>query len=144
MPEKDTEELENELAEIDDLKKFFAENKFNLRDFTLAQYLNYLLENKKLSKTDVIKRSELGDYAYHIFSGRKNTSREKVISLALAMQLSFEECQHLLYYAGAKQLYARDSWDDVIIYALKNNLTVTQTNELLIDFDEMPLLGNVD
>ena len=144
MPEKDTEELENELAEIDDLKKFFTENKFNLRDFTLAQYLNYLLENKKLSKTDVIKRSELGDYAYHIFSGRKNTSREKVISLALAMQLSFEECQHLLYYAGAKQLYARDSWDDVIIYALKNNLTVTQTNELLIDFDEMPLLGNVD
>ena len=144
MSEKDTEELENELAEIDDLKKFFAENKFNLRDFTLAQYLNYLLENKKLSKTDVIKRSELGDYAYHIFSGRKNTSREKVISLALAMQLSFEECQHLLYYAGAKQLYARDSWDDVIIYALKNNLTVTQTNELLIDFDEMPLLGNVD
>ena len=144
MSEKDTEELENELAEIDDLKKFFTENKFNLRDFTLAQYLNYLLENKKLSKTDVIKRSELGDYAYHIFSGRKNTSREKVISLALAMQLSFEECQHLLYYAGAKQLYARDSWDDVIIYALKNNLTVTQTNELLIDFDEMPLLGNVD
>ena len=144
MSEKDTEELENELAEIDDLKKFFAENKFNLRDFTLAQYLNYLLENKKLSKTDVIKRSELGDYAYHIFSGRKNTSREKVISLALAMQLSFEECQHLLYYAGAKQLYARDSWDDVIIYALKNNLTVTQTNELLLDFDETPLLGNVD
>ena len=144
MSEKDTEELENELAEIDDLKKFFTDNEINLRDFTLAQYLNYLLENKKLSKTDVIKRSELGDYAYHIFSGRKNTSREKVISLALAMQLSFEECQHLLYYAGAKQLYARDSWDDVIIYALKNNLTVTQTNELLIDFDETPLLGNVD
>ncbi|MBR5913355.1 MAG: hypothetical protein IKZ58_03180 [Selenomonadaceae bacterium] len=144
MSEKDTEELENELAETDDLKKFFAENELNLRNFTLAQYLSYLLVTKNLSKAEVIKRSELGDYAYHIFSGRKNTSREKIISLALAMQLSFEECQHLLYYAGAKQLYARDSWDDVIIYALKNNLTVTQTNELLIDFDESPLLGNVE
>ena len=144
MSEKDTGELENELSEIDDLKKFFAENQNNLRNFTLAQYLSYLLVTKNLSKTEVIKRSELGDYAYHIFSGRKNTSREKVISLALAMQLSFEECQHLLYYAGAKQLYARDSWDDVIIYALKNNLTVTQTNELLTDFDEEPLLGNLD
>lgn len=144
MSEKDTEELENELAETDDLKKFFADNELNLRNFTLAQYLSYLLVTKNLSKADVIKRSELGDYAYHIFSGRKNTSREKVISLAVAMQLSFEECQHLLYYAGAKQLYARDSWDDVIIYALKNNLTVTQINELLIAFDEEPLLGNVE
>lgn len=144
MSEKDTEELENELAETDDLKKFFEDNELNLRNFTLSQYLSYLLVTKNLSKAEVIKRSELGDYAYHIFSGRKNTSREKVISLAVAMQLSFEECQHLLYYAGAKQLYARDSWDDIIIYALKNNLTVTQINELLIAFDEEPLLGNVE
>ena len=144
MSEKNTEELENELAETDDLKTFFDENEINLREFTLSQYLNYLLENKNLSKSDVVKKSELGDYAYHIFSGRKKTSRKKVIALALAMQLSFEECQHLLYYAGAKQLYARDSWDAVIIYALKNNLTVLQTNELLLDFDETPLLGSVD
>lgn len=144
MSEKDTGQLENELAEIDDLKNFFEENENNLRNFTLTQYLSYLLVTKNLSKTDVVKKSELGDYAYHIFAGRKNPSRKKVIALALAMQLSFEECQHLLYYADAKKLYARDSWDDVIIFALKNNLSVTQTNELLNDFDETPLLGNTD
>ena len=143
MSKKDTEELENELAETDDLKKFFAENETNLYNFTLAEYLNQLLVEKNLSKTDVVKKSELGDYAYHIFAGRKNPSREKVIALALAMQLSFEECQKLLYYADAKKLYARDTWDDVIIYALKNNLTVQQTNELLNNFDETPLLGDI-
>ena len=142
MSEKNTEELENELAATDDLKNFFEENKKNLRDFTLSEYLNYLLETKNLSKAEVIKKSQLGDYAYHIFSGRKNTSRTKILSLALAMELSFEECQHLLYYAGANELYARDSWDDVIIYALKNNLSVAETNELLNNFDETPLLGN--
>ncbi len=144
MSEKDTGQLENELAETNDLKKFFAENEMNLRDFTLAEYLNFLLDEKNLSKTDVIKKSELGAYAYHIFAGRKNPSREKVIALALAMQLSFEECQKLLYYADAKKLYARDTWDDVIIYALKNNLSVTAANELLTDFDQTPLLGDVD
>lgn len=143
MSKKDTEELENELAETDDLKKFFAENETNLYNFTLAEYLNQLLVEKNLSKTDVVKKSELGDYAYHIFAGRKNPSREKVIALAVAMQLSFEECQKLLYYADAKKLYARDTWDDVIIYALKNNLTVQQTNELLNNFDETPLLGDI-
>ena len=143
MSEKDTGQLENELAETDDLKKFFEENESNLCNFTLSQYLNSLLEEKNLAKVDVVKKSELGDYAYHIFAGRKNPSREKVIALALAMQLSFEECQKLLYYADAKKLYARDSWDDVIIYALKNNLSIAETNDLLNDFDEAPLLGNV-
>jgi len=142
MPEKNTEELENELAATDDLKNFFADNKSNLREFTLSQYLNYLLETKNLSKSEVVKRSQLGDYAYHIFAGRKNTSRTKILSLALAMELSFEECQHLLYYAGAKELYARDAWDDVIIYALQNKLTLNETNELLEDFGQTLLLGN--
>ena len=144
MPEKDTLQLENELAETDNLKKFFEENKANLRDFNLSEYLSYLLAEKNLSKTDIIKKSALGDYAYHIFAGRKNPSREKVLALALAMELSFDECQKLLYYAGVNKLYARDSWDDVIIYALKNKLGVEECNELLSDFDEKPLLGDVN
>lgn len=143
MPEKNTEELENELANTDNLKNFFEDNKSNLQDFTLSQYLNYLLEKKNLSKSDVVKKSQLGDYAYHIFSGRKNTSRPKIIALALAMELSFEECQHLLYYAGVKELYARDAWDDVIIYALQNNLSLDETNELLSDFGQATILGDV-
>lgn len=144
MPEKDTSQLENELSKTDNLKNFFEENKNNLRDFTLSEYLNYLLAEKNLSKTDIIKKSALGDYAYHIFAGRKNPSREKVLALALAMELSFDECQKLLYYAGVNKLYARDSWDDVIIYALKNKLGVEECNELLSDFDEKPLLGDVN
>lgn len=143
MSEKNTEELENELAATDDLQNFFEENKKNLREFTLSEYLNYLLDTKNLSKAEVIKKSQLGDYAYHIFAGRKNTSRTKIISLALAMELSFEECRHLLYYAGANELYARDSWDDVIIYALQNKLSLNETNELLNDFGQTPLLGNL-
>ena len=143
MSEKNTEELENELAATDNLKNFFADNKSNLREFTLPQYLNYLLETKNLSKAEVVKKSQLGDYAYHIFAGRKNTSRSKILALALAMELSFEECQHLLYYAGVKELYARDAWDDVIIYALQNHLSLRETNELLVDFGQTPLLGSL-
>ena len=143
MSEKNTEELENELASTGNLKNFFADNKSNLREFTLPQYLNYLLETKNLSKAEVVKKSQLGDYAYHIFAGRKNTSRSKILALALAMELSFEECQHLLYYAGVKELYARDAWDDVIIYALQNHLSLNETNELLNDFGQTLLLGNL-
>ena len=84
-------------------------------------------------------------YAYHIFAGRKkNPSKEKVLSLAIAMELTPTEAQRLLYYAGAKQLYVRDSWDSILLYALKNHLTIEKTNELLEKMQEKPLLGRID
>ena len=144
MPAKDTAQLENELKDADDLEKFDAENAENFRKYTLAEYLKKLLDEKNLSKTEVIKTSWLGDYAYHIFAGRKNSSRKNILSLALAMKLSPKETDYLLYYAGHKKLYVRDAWDHVIWYALKNGNDISETNELLMASELYPLLGNVD
>lgn len=142
MTAKDTAELENELSEADNVKKFLDDNKENLRKFTLAEYLQHLLADKNLSKTQVIKASELdATYAHHIFGGRKNPSREKILSLALAMNLSPKEADYLLYYAGHEKLYVRDEWDAVISFALENGKTVLQANELLEDLKLLPLIG---
>lgn len=70
-------------------------------------------------------------YVYHIFAGRKNPARNKILALAIAMKLSLDEVQHLLYYAKAEKLYVRNSWDSVIIHAIENNLSVLETNLLL-------------
>ena len=143
MPIKDTEQLENELAESDDIEKFFDENEENFREYTLEEYLNHLLEEKNLSKSEAIKKSELNQiYGYHIFGGRKKTSRANIISIAVAMKLSLEETQRLLYYAEVEKLYVRNEWDSLIIFALKNKMTIAETNELLNNFSESPLLGN--
>ena len=133
LADKDTEQLQHELKEADSMEKFFAENGEHLRRLTLAEYLERLLEEKQLTKAEVVRRSNLDKvYSYHIFSGyRKNPSKEKVLSLALALGLSPEEAQRLLYYAGAKQLYVRDPWDSVLWYALEHGLSVADVNELL-------------
>lgn len=60
------------------------------------------------------------------------------------MKLSVKETQYLLYYAGLEKLYVRNEWDSVIMYALANKLSVRSANELLSNFDEEPLLGDVD
>ena len=55
---KDTEELENEIINANsetDFKKFLEENEENFPDFTLAEYLNFLLTEKKLDKTEIVK-----------------------------------------------------------------------------------------
>ena len=142
MPVKDTAQLENELSEADDVKKFLDDNTENLRKFTLAEYLKHLLAEKNLLKAQVIRASELDAvYAHHIFGGRKNPSREKILSLALAMELSVKETDYLLYYAGHEKLYVRDDWDAVISFALENHKTVLQTNELLEELRLPPLIG---
>ena len=46
MPAKNTVELENELTEADDVKKFLDDNAENFRKFTLAEYLKHLLDEK--------------------------------------------------------------------------------------------------
>ena len=140
---KNTTELEHELSEADDVKKFLDDNAENFRQFTLAEYLRRLLEEKNLSKSQVIRDSELdATYAHHIFGGRKNPSREKILSLALAMNLTPKETDYLLYYAGHEKLYVRDEWDAVIVFALENHKTALQTNELLAELNLAPLISH--
>lgn len=142
MTEKDTNQLENELTESNDVKNFLNDNAENFRKYTLAEYLRRLLDEKILIKAQVIRDSQLDEgYAQHIFGGRKNPSREKILSLALAMKLSPKETNYLLYYAGHNKLYARDERDAVIIFALENRKTVLQTNELLTDLKMESLIG---
>ena len=143
MPAKDTQQLENELTETDDVKNFLDNNTENLRQCTLAEYLRGLIEEKNLIKAQVIRDSQLDEgYTQHIFGGRKNPSREKILSLALAMKLSPKETDYLLYYAGHNKLYARNERDAVFIFALENHKTVLQTNELLEDLKMEPLIGD--
>ena len=142
MP-KSTEELKGDLHQASGLEGFLVDNQKDFRRYTLAEYLNHLLAEKHLSKMNVVRDSSLERlYAYHIFAGRKrNPSRNKVISLALAMKLTPEETQYLLYYAGAEHLYVRNPRDSILWYALDHHMSVVDTNIMLQKMSELPLLS---
>lgn len=142
MAEKDTEQLEHELKESESVEEFWERNREELRPFTLAEYLEHLLAEKGLSKAEVVRKSELDTvYGYHIFGGRKkNPAREKVLALALAMGLTVPETQRLLHYARVGSLYAREPWDNVILFALEHHKSVDETNRLLEDLHAGALL----
>ena len=142
MP-KSTEELKNDLHQASGLEGFLVDNQKNFCQYTLAEYLHHLLEEKHLIKMDVVRDSLLERlYAYHIFAGRKkNPSRNKVISLALAMKLTPEETQYLLYYAGVEQLYVRNPRDSILWYALERHMSVIDTNIMLEKMSELTMLN---
>ena len=133
-------ELIHELQKAKHIEDFISANSNEFTDYTLPEYLEKLLDAKKRTKADIIKASGLNQvYGYHIFSGDKNPSRNKVLAIALAFQLTLEETQYLLKYAQAKELYVRNKWDSIIIFALNKQLTVMQTNQLLHELSE-PML----
>lgn len=142
MKEKDTEELFSELKEDSDIKAFLDRNKDELLP-PVSEYLRGLMQEKGLRPSDVIKASCLNrNYAYHIFSGEKpNPSRVKLLALALAMKLNLDEVQHLLLCGGHSTLYPRSPWDSVIISAVEQGLSVTDTNLLLEQLGETEILG---
>ena len=137
---KNTGELFTELKGEKNLSGYFRRNN---EEFVLPlnEYLEKLLTEKNLTKKEVIERSGLNrEYAYHIFSGlKKNPSRSKILAIAMAMELDLEEIQYLLRYAGLGLLYPRNQWDAVIISAVEQKLSVTQTNELLYRLGEKTL-----
>ena len=131
---KSTDDLLRELAQAESIEGFIQENRSQLRDISLADYLQQLLTEKQTTKAEVIRRAELNEiYCYQIFSGLKSPSRDKVICLAFGFQLNAQETQQLLKSCGLPFLYAKHRRDAVILFALHKALTVPQTNEMLYD-----------
>ena len=102
---KTTDELIKVLENSDNLETYLENNKDKLLDMNLPKYLDELLAQKNLTKSDVIKKSGLPvTYAYKIFSGQKHTARNRILALAIAMQLSIDETNILLTDAKASPL----------------------------------------
>ena len=144
MHEKDTEELLAEIREDADMERFLADNRKEFRQ-PLSEYLNRIMEQKQLCRTDVIRDSCLNpNYAYHILSGEStNPSRPKLLALAIALRMNFDEIQYLLRYAGFSPLYPRNPWDAVVISAIHRGLSVWETDNLLDYLGETVMLGNL-
>lgn len=120
MKIKSTSELLKELSATENFDEFAKENKDYMISKSLSEHLCELLIEKKLKKSEVIKKSEISsDYAYQIFSGTKSSpNRDKLISIAIGMGLSVDETSGLLKLAGLMPLYAKNMRDSIIILEL--------------------------
>ena len=138
--QKTTEELKNELQAAKTPQAYFSANEDELLNLSVKEYLSRLLTEKGLSRAQVITASGLNEiYAYQIFAGQKRPSREKLLCLSLGMSLTVTETQRLLRLAGHSELYARIRRDSVILFGIKNGLSLLRINELLFEQGEAVL-----
>jgi DNA-binding phage protein len=140
-PIKKTEELMNVLVSADsepELHDYLGGLDPLPADF--AAYFTALPKVQARSKNELIRESGLDrTYAYHILNGSRKPSRDKIVALSLAAGLDLTETQRGLELTHEGILYAKNRRDAVLIYAVKNQLSVMAANELLAQFGETPL-----
>lgn len=134
--EKSTDELMKILNSKKSYNEFFEEEVGELCFSSVADYLEVLLNEKHLKKSDVIRKSNLDkNYAYQIFNGNKlNPSRNKMLMLAFGMELSLKETRKLLKVCRLPDLYVRSPRDSIIIFGLNKKMSLIDVNESLSDF----------
>lgn len=129
---KDTAKIVEELGLCSDFKTFYDENKEYMVDRSLPELLAELVEKKGIRKSYAIKAAEMSEvYAYQIFSGIRHPERNKLLCLAVGMNLTLDETQNLLRCAGYSPLYVKLPFDSVVIYGICKRLSVIKINEIL-------------
>lgn len=134
---KSTQELLEVLTKSKSIQNYIDENDESFSDCTLSEYVNTLALKKNLSKSEVVRGSNLSTvYAYKIFSGERAPKRDKLLALAFGLKLDLDETQRMLKIGGAGALYPRIKRDSVIIFAIKEGLSLIDCNELLYELEE--------
>lgn len=132
MKLKTTEELTNEITNATDIEDYLSDNRLQMVDCNLPDYLNLMLSQQKLSRAEVVRGSLLDRaYVYQIFSGEKTPSRDKLLALAFGLKLSSREVCRMLKLSGNRDLYARDKRDALILFALQKNKSIFEVNDWL-------------
>lgn len=141
MRQKSTTELLKELENFSTFEEYEKVNKDSLISKSLSEILCCLLEEKQLTKSEAIKKSELNEnYAYQLFSGLKSSpKRDKLICLSIGMGLTVNETNSLLKLAGLSPLYPRVKRDSIIIINMNAHKSVVAINEALFEENESTL-----
>lgn len=139
---KVTQDISNSIAEaksIDELKKLQVETQVLLDDNDALDYIIATAEKHGFDKRNFIKEvvqtSNLErSFVYHIFSGMKALTRDKIIIFSIVGKFSIDELDAALKYAGFATLYSRNQRDFVIMYIIRKKMSLYEANSCLLDF----------
>ena len=136
-----TDELMKILCSADDtqiLDTVITDLNGNMRDFKTI--INGMLLERDISIAELQRRSCVArTYIYQIMDGTRNPGRDKVICIALALEIPLDETARLLKITGNAILYPKNRRDAIIIYSINNKLSVPDCNRLLTKYGEAEL-----
>ena len=137
MQERSTKDLEKELSACEEISEFLTQNQEHMHSVSVSERLRCCLEEKSLSRSDVIARCGLNDiYAHQILSVKRRPSRDKLLCLCFGLELTADQGQDLLRDCGYAVLYAKNRRDSIILFALYRGMSLLKLNEKLYEEGE--------
>ncbi|MBQ8905972.1 MAG: hypothetical protein IJY85_06345 [Ruminococcus sp.] len=136
MKQKDTDKLLELLRRAGNIDSYLNDNADFLLDCTLKEYLNALIQEKKLTIAQISRNANLNDaYCYQFLSpsNPRNPSREVLLSLCIGMHLNLDETQLALKIAKYAALYPKDERDSMIIFGIETSQSLVEINTTLYD-----------
>ncbi len=149
MKEASTTKLSDRLLNSSSVDNYFQENRDDLVERTLAEYLQQLLAEKnrnrdpkdQLKKSDVFKRGGLTNttYGYELFDGKKPkptskkpyVNRNTILQLAFGLSCTLKETDRLLQAAKCNNLYSKNRRDAIIMFCIEKRYSLEKTDEEL-------------
>lgn len=140
MTDKTTGELQQELMEQPNIKAYLSENQSCFHETRTAELLEALRVRYGLPKSELARRAGMSDvYLYQVLGGRRNPSRDRLLSLCVGLGASLEETNQLLKQAAYAQLYPRLRRDAIIIHGLTHGHELSRINDTLFAENEKTL-----
>ena len=125
-----------------DLEIFIESNESELVIPPFHTFISSICEEKGEIPEHVIKRSAIDrTYGHQLFNGTRKPSRDKVIQLAIGLELDFSETQKLLQVGQKSILYPKIKRDAAIIHCIKNKKEINETQAVLETLGLTPLSG---
>ena len=117
---KRTNDLMEELSGQDtDLDRYFEENPTSFINVDIKEFWKNAVDTSSKTKSDIINKADMSYcYFYDVINGRKIPSKDKIIRIVLAMNLSLDDCQEALRISGKSALYPRIKRDSILIYSI--------------------------
>ena len=137
MKKMSTNDLRKALTEAANIESFLMENEQEFTSKEVSEMLLDLFSKKRLSKSTLAKEAGISDvYLHQIFSRKRTPSRNRLLSICLALSATLDETQELLQKSGYASLYPRNKRDSIIMYALLHGQKPDTVNDLLFRIGE--------
>lgn len=135
---KKTTDLHDILKNSNSIEEYHKKAMYDLWYSSLSEFVEMCIKEKGLKKSEIIARANLSkDYGYQIINGTKeHPTRNKVLMLAIGMQLNVDEVQKLLKISGHGELYPRHIRDSIIELCINQGKDVIDTNIELDHYGE--------
>lgn len=126
--EMKTNELFNQLTRTNEPTNLIHE----LPKISFTSLMDDYIQESSKSKSKVIEDAQIErTYGYQILNGTRRPSRNKVLSLAIALDLDFDQITRLLALCDHGNLYAKVPRDALIIFGISHHFSLIDINELL-------------